>query len=88
MKSVLILFGAVLAFSSAIAMAADQPQGNSPRVACKADVEKLCSGMQPGGGRIVGCLKQNEAQLSAACKDALAKARERKAPAAPAPPQG
>ena len=88
MKSVLIPFAAVLAFSSAMALAADQPQGNSPRVACKADVEKLCSGMQPGGGRIVGCLKQNEAQVSATCKDALAKARERKAPAAPASPQG
>ena len=88
MKSVLILFAAVLAFSSATALAADQSPGNGPRAACKADVEKLCSGMQPGGGRIVGCLKQNEAQVSAACKDALAKARERKAPAAPASPQG
>ena len=88
MKSILILLAAVLAFSSAIALAADQPQGNGPRVACKADVEKLCSGIQPGGGRVAGCLKQNEAQVSAACKDALAKARERKAPAAAASPQG
>ena len=85
MKSALIVFAAVQAFSSAIALAADQPQGNSPRVACKADVEKLCSGMQPGGGRIAGCLKQNEAQVSAACKEALAKTRG-KAPAAS--PQG
>lgn len=88
MKSVLILFAAVLAFSSVMTLAADQPQGNSPRAARKADVEKLCSGMQPGGGRIVACLKQNEAQVSAACNDALPKTRERKAPAAPASPQG
>ena len=88
MKSVLISFAAVLILSSGIALAADQPQGNSPRVACKADVEKLCSGMQPGGGRIAGCLKQNETQVSAACKDALAKSRERKAPGAAASPQG
>jgi hypothetical protein len=80
MESVLIPFVAVVVLSSAVALAADQPRSTSPRTACKADVEKFCSGVQPGGGRIVGCLKQNEAQVSAICKDAIAKARERKAP--------
>jgi Cysteine rich repeat len=80
MKSVLIPLAAVVALSSGVSLAADQPQSTSPRAACKADVEKFCSGVQPGGGRIVGCLKQNEAQVSASCKDAIAKARERKVP--------
>jgi hypothetical protein len=81
MKSALIALAAVLILSSGVALAADQPLGTSPRAACKADVEKLCSGVQPGGGRIIGCLKQNEAQVSASCKDAVAKARGgRKAP--------
>ena len=88
MKSVLIPFTAVLVLSSGVALAADQPQRSSSRAACKADVEKLCSGTQPGGGRIVGCLKQNEAQVSPACKDALAKAQEKKAAPAPAAPKG
>jgi hypothetical protein len=77
-----------LALSATLALAADQPPSTSPRAACKADVATLCSGVQPGGGRVVGCLKQNEAQVSAACKDAMAKARARRAPGAPASPQG
>jgi hypothetical protein len=36
--------------------------------ACKADVEKLCQGIPPGGGRLMACLKANEAKVSAPCK--------------------
>ena len=88
MKTVLISLAALFVLSSGVAFAADAPRppSNGPRAACKADVEKLCAGIQRGGGRIVECLKQNEAQVSAPCKDAIAKARERKAPSAP--PQG
>ncbi len=35
---------------------------------CKADQEKFCKGVEPGEGRIVKCLKEHEAQLSAECK--------------------
>jgi hypothetical protein len=88
-KEVLTSVAAILLLSSGIALAADQPPGGaSPRVACKPDVDRLCPGIQSGGGRIVACLKQNEAQLSAACKDALAKARAKRAPAPPASPGG
>jgi hypothetical protein len=82
MKSVLITLAAVVVLSPGVALAADQPSRTGPRAACKADVEKFCSGIQPGGGRIVGCLKQNDAQVSANCKDAIGKARVRKAPPA------
>ena len=27
---------------------------------CKADVARLCPGVQPGGGRIIGCLKEHK----------------------------
>ena len=86
MKTVLVSLAAFLALSSGVALAADAPRPPSSglRAACKADVEKVCAGIQPGGGRIAECLKQNEAQVSAPCKDAIAKARERKAPS-PAP---
>jgi len=87
MKNVLIL-SAVLVLSSGGVLAADQPQSGSPRAACQADVAKLCPGIQPGGGRIIGCLKQNEAQVSTSCKEAIAKGRARKAPGAPASSQG
>ena len=37
-----------------------------------ASVAKFCPEVRPGGGRIGQCLKQNEAQLSDACKERLA----------------
>ncbi len=40
--------------------------------ACRADVEKLCAGIPPGGGRVLSCLKANEAQVSPACKQQVA----------------
>jgi hypothetical protein len=43
---------------------------------CKPDVEKLCAGVQRGGGRILACLKAHESAVSAACKDELAKVRQ------------
>ncbi|MGA0599763.1 cysteine rich repeat-containing protein [Caulobacter sp. KR2-114] len=42
------------------------------RAACQADLQTLCAGVQPGGGRIMQCLKQNREKLSAGCKSALA----------------
>ncbi len=44
--------------------------------ACRADVQKLCKGVQPGGGRIAACLKQHESELSAPCREKIAEARE------------
>jgi hypothetical protein len=39
---------------------------------CKADLQSLCAGVQRGGGRIRDCMKEHRAQLSAACKVAIA----------------
>ncbi len=36
--------------------------------ACRADVTKFCKDVPPGRGRILQCLKQNEEELSPACK--------------------
>jgi hypothetical protein len=40
------------------------------------DAKKLCQGIKPGEGRIRACLKEKESQLSGACKERIAKARE------------
>jgi len=45
-------------------------QSSDPRGACKADYDKFCSGIAPGGG-IVACLNGKRDQLSATCKAAL-----------------
>jgi len=43
-----------------------------PMAACRSDLQSLCAGVQPGGGRIRGCMREHRTQLSAACKIALA----------------
>jgi hypothetical protein len=42
------------------------------RASCRADFMSRCSGVQPGGAEALQCLKHNEAQLSAACRSAVA----------------
>lgn len=44
------------------------------RAACDTDIQKLCPGVQPGGGRIIACLKQHKDQVSDGCKQAVIKA--------------
>jgi cysteine rich repeat protein len=39
--------------------------------ACKADVEKYCSEVKPGEGRILACLKEHQSQLQTACQERL-----------------
>jgi hypothetical protein len=34
---------------------------------CKADAERLCAGIQPGGGRLAKCLKAHENEVSIGC---------------------
>lgn len=46
-------------------------QSSDPRGACKADYDKFCAGIAPGGGRVVACLNDKRDQLSATCKAAL-----------------
>jgi Cysteine rich repeat len=46
------------------------------RQACAADYQSLCSDVQPGGGRILACLRQNVAKLSPPCQKALAGAKK------------
>jgi len=48
--------------------------------ACRADVDQFCAGVDPGGGRVIGCLNRHQLELSSSCQaemTRLAEARER-----------
>jgi hypothetical protein len=63
--------------ASAIGLAALSLAGSSlpakagPMDYCKADVARLCPGVEPGGGRIVGCLKAHKMDVSVGCAKAI-----------------
>jgi hypothetical protein len=40
---------------------------------CKADAERLCPGVEPGGGRILKCLKSHKEEMTVGCAEALQK---------------
>ena len=44
------------------------------RSQCSGDFQKFCSGVQLGGGRAAACLRAHEAELTPACRSALASA--------------
>jgi Cysteine rich repeat len=68
-----MLMALALALGAGVALA-QQHQGHD---VCKADVQKFCKDVQPGGGQVAKCLAQHDADLSAPCKEGIAKMRER-----------
>lgn len=77
MKRLLILCAATLLSTAALA-----DDGNArPAGPCKTDVEKLCPGVQPGGGRIAACLRDHKEQVSDACKAKIQSRRGHRRPA-------
>ena len=54
-----------------VTTAAAQSIPPAVEAACNADYKKLCSGVTPGGGRILACMKEKNSQLSAGCRTAL-----------------
>ena len=38
---------------------------------CRGDLQKFCSDIQPGQGRLLACIDKNEKQLSSRCKEAM-----------------
>lgn len=78
------LIGTVFALAVCAAGAACAQQRATPEMraeaqalmqACRPDYASLCSGVQPGGGRIIACLRAQDAgRLTPACREALPRA--------------
>ncbi len=64
MRKALSLLFLVVVLSPGMALA----QTAAERAACQADFEKLCPGVQPGGGRIIECLAQHLNDLTPQCQ--------------------
>ena len=64
---------ATVAFVASTGMSEAQQVSPAMRQACGDDFQSLCSGVQPGGGRILACLKENSAHLSLNCRKALSR---------------
>ena len=66
---------AIVGTLSLAALVSAAPSALAQRAAamkyCKADFERLCPGVQPGGGRIIGCLKAHKMEISVGCGKAL-----------------
>jgi len=75
MKPSTLLFMIALVCVAPICVADETPADPSAapsladlHAACDADIQKLCAGVKPGGGRILACLKQHQETVSDNCK--------------------
>ena len=81
----LIAIGGAAVWQGA-AYAQDNRGTMEQQIACTPDVFRLCGDQIPDANRIVGCLRQNTAQLSAPCRavfesnNTVAQAPEQRAP--------
>jgi hypothetical protein len=69
-RQFMIVSGLSLAALSLAGSAALAQQAEAMKY-CKADVARLCPGVQMGGGRIIACLKEHKMEVSVGCAKAL-----------------
>ncbi|HML30625.1 MAG TPA: cysteine rich repeat-containing protein [Hyphomicrobium sp.] len=72
----LLVFAAAATLGSAATLAADgtatTPALAGGKGACKADIQKFCSGVAHEKGKIRACLTEHQADLSDVCKQRVA----------------
>ena len=54
-------------------------EGDALMKYCKPDDERLCNGIEPGGGRLLQCLKGHKEEMSVGCAMALKKLKSKMA---------
>ena len=74
MNRTLLLISTLLAAGSAWA---EDPPAKLDRLSdCRNDLQKLCPNVQPGGGRLMACLKDNKDNVSDSCKQRMQQIRQ------------
>ena len=84
-----VLIGGLLFAAFAGRASAQQPtsaQVSAIRQSCRSDYQRYCSSVPAGGSAALACLQQASANLSPACRQAVAAVGGSPAPAAPAAP--
>lgn len=67
-----VLAIAACSVGAASAQPRPTPEMQALMQACRPDYASLCSGVQPGGGRVIACLRaQDPGRLTPACREAL-----------------
>lgn len=70
---------AALILATASPALAQQGMAKKLRAACASDAKSLCADVEPGGGRILQCLKTKQDQVSKDCLAAIEEARAARA---------
>src|SRR5262249_26065103 len=70
-----IAFGASLLLGGSWGACAQDSLGLFTRERdCSTDIQSLCAGVKPGGGRVLACLQSHVGELSVGCSTILSKA--------------
>ena len=69
-----VAFGAGLLLAGSLGASAQSPGIFDTQRDCATDIQSLCPGVKPGGGRVLACLQSHVGELSVGCSTILAKA--------------
>lgn len=72
------IMSAVLIASCLLGAPARAQEMADLRTYCMSDIERLCKGIEPGGGRILKCLKAHKKEMTVGCAQALQKLKARR----------
>jgi hypothetical protein len=68
----LTMLKSVLAVGAVLLLFGSTASAQSRARACADDIKKNCASVEPGGGRIAGCIKEHLNDLSPACQTLVA----------------
>ena len=69
-----VAFGAGLLLAGSLGASAQSPGIFDTQRDCAQDIQTLCPGIKPGGGRVLACLQSHVGELSVGCSTILSKA--------------
>lgn len=74
MKSTTLIVA--FAATALLTLSTVQAAEKSEAAGCRAEAQKFCKDVKPGGGRVLQCLKTHENDLSPGCRERMAEGRK------------